>query len=428
MKSLKSRAFNLLRSSEHIFKLDLVYLAKGSLWTTLSFAVGTIASIVTMIAYGNLLSRESYGTYIYLMSLGTSLSFLTLSGTGTGVLRAVARGRENIIPEALQLQLKYNLIAIATVLSAATYYWYKGNSLFAGSLTLLAIAYPLAEAFHIYVQIFMGRKRFDILTKLASITTLIGTISIVITLLFTDKIIILITVYTVISILPNIIIYLYATKNIDKTVPSQKEIGELRRTAFHITGAGLIGTAAQYIDKIIIFQVAGPSTLALYGFAIAGPERLKSLLKNWMGIALPRLAETSLQQIRAVIYKRIFLSLLLGLVLCLSYITISPILFKMFLPKYLDAITYTQTLSLGLIVAPAFIYIGGIFSSQNMLRGTYMLSVGTQIIRITLFIILGWLWQIWGLIFAYLISILFNAIYSIVIWEMETRRLLRVIK
>ena len=425
MQSLKEKVSQVLRSSEPLFKLDMVYLAEGSFWTTLSFVVGTLASIVTMIAFGNLLPRETYGIYNYLLSLGASLSFLTFSGVGIGVMRAVARGYENVIPVALRLQLKYNLIATTTVLAVAIYYGYKGNMVFASSLALLALAYPIAEAFHIYKQILTGRKRFDTLTKVTSIIILASTLATVVTLLLTDNIFILIVVYASMSLLPNIFAYKFATRHLDLAIPDPAQVSEMRRTAFHLTGAGLIGTLAQYVDKVLLFQIAGPTALAVYAFAVAGPERLKSLIKNWGSITLPRLSQSSLGEIRKVVYKRIGLSLLIGAVLSLIYIIFAPLLFKLVLPRYLDAILYSQVLVLGLIIAPVSIYIGSIFASQNMLRATYALNIGNNVTRIVLFLIFGWLWQIWGLIIASLLTSLVNGIYGIIIWEVETRRLMK---
>src|SRR3989344_888863 len=425
MQSLKEKVSQVLRSSEPLFKLDMVYLAKGGFWTTLSFIVSTLASIATMIAFGNLLPREIYGTYNYLLSLGASLSFLTLSGIGIAVMRAVARGHENVVPVALRLQLKYNLVAIAIIVVVAFYYGFKGNLIFAGALVMLALAYPLAEAFHIYKQVLTGRKRFDTLTKITSIVSIIGAIITVATLFLTDNILILVAVYASMSLLPNIFAYPFATRHLDWAIPDPVQVREMRRTAFHITGAGLIGTIAQYVDKIVLFQVAGPATLAVYAFAIAGPERLKSLIKNWASIAVPGLAQRTLGEVRQVVYRRLGLSLLIGLALSLTYLFFAPLLFKFFLPLYLDAILYSQVQALGLIIAPVTIYIGCIFASQNMLRATYALNIGNHIVRITLFLVFGWLWQIWGLIAASLLFSLVNAIYGIIIWEVEIRRLIR---
>lgn len=425
MQSLRNKVFQALRLSERFFKLDMVYMVKGGLWTTLSFAVGTLASLVTMVAFGNLLERETYGIYNYLLSLGASLSFLTLSGAGIGVLRAVARGHENVVPKALYLQLKWNLLAVTTVLAAALYYGYKGNWLFALALALLAAAYPLAEAFHTYKQVLNGRKRFDLLTKINSVVTLLSTLATVVALVLTKSILVLIIVYAVFSLVPNILLYLFVTKDIPKTEPDPKQVEEMKRTAFHITGAGLFGAALQYIDKIVLFQVAGPASLAVYAFAIAGPERLKGLVKSWISIAVPQLAQRSLQEIRPVLYMRLGFSMLIGTALFLVYFFLSPLLFKLFLPKYLDAIFYSQIMALSLIAIPVTVYIGSVFSSQNMLRATYIFSIGTQVIRIVLLLILGLLWQFWGVVLAFVLATVFHAIYSVVLWEIESRRLIK---
>jgi len=425
MQSLRNKALQALRSSEPFFKLDMVYATKGGFWTTLSFAIGAVCSLATMIAFGNLLPRETYGIYSYLISLGSSLTFLTLSGIGPAVTRAVARGIENIVPYALRMQLRYNLLAVATIGVAALYYSYKGNFTFGISLAFLATAYPIAEAFHIYVQVLTGKKRFDLLTKLTSAINITAAVATVITLLLTGNVLVIVLVFAFMSLVPKILAYRWVIRKLDKSLPRPEDLKEMRRTAFHITGAGIIGTVASYIDKIILFQVAGPVALAIYGFATAGPERLKSLLKGWISIALPRLTESSIHEIRSVFYKRIGLSVLIGTLLAVIYIIFSPPLFQWFLPKYLDSIFYSQIYALSLVAVPITIYTGSIFASQNMLRAIYAFNIGSQVARIVLFLIFGWLWQTWGLIVASLLSCLVNTIYTIMIWEFEIHRLIK---
>lgn len=405
--------------------LDLHYIVRNGFWTTLSFVIGTVASILTGIAFGNLLPKETYGVYTYLLSFGASLSFLTLSGTSIAVTRAVARGYENIVPVALRLQLKYNLIATAMVLSGAVYYGHKGNLVFAVSLAILAIAYPVSQAFHIHYQILTGRKRFDLLTKIGCIVTPLSLIATLGTLFLTHNILILIAVYAFISITSNIAVYLFVTRNIDKSSPDPEQVREMRRTSLHLTGAGLIGILAQYIDKIVLFHVAGPAQLAIYAFAIAGPNSLKSLLKNWIGTAIPNLAQRSLLEIRQVFYRRLAQSIFIGAVVALAYIIFSPILFQILLPQYLISVDFSRVQALSLIILPVIIYISSVFAGQNMLRATYAQSTGGQVFYILLVLLLGWRWQIWGLIAASLLSTIINAMYGIVVWEIETRRIIR---
>lgn len=423
MQILREKVSQALRSSERLLKLDVAYLIKGGWWTSLSFGISALASLVTMVAFGNWLPREAFGTYNYLLSLGASLSFLTLSGIGPAVMRAVARGYENVVPYALRLQLKYNLAASFLVFAIALYYGLKGNALFASSLLLLILAYPVAEAFHLYKNVLTARARFDLLTQITALVSVIGAFATVGILFLTDNIFLLILLYAFMSLVPNVFVY-HLTKGKNMTKPDDEQISELRRSSFHFTGAGLIGVIASYIDKILLFQVVGPAALAVYGFALAGPDRLKSLMKNWGSIALPRLAQKSLSQIRQIFYQRLALSLGVGTILALGYWAVAPILFKIFLPYYLDAIPYSQVLSLALITAPVSIYIGSIFSSQNMLKATYALNFGNHLARVILFVVLVYFWQTWGLVAATVASSFINAFYSLFVWEVEARRLI----
>ena len=424
MGNLRKRFSQALYQSESYLKLDIVYLTTGSFWTIIRFVVGILASLATMIAFGNLLPRETYGIYSYLLALASSLGFLTLAGIGTGIVRAVARGQENVVRYSLRMQLRYNLLAVAGIAIAGLYYSVNGNSTFAISLWILALALPLSAAYHTFEYIFIGKKRFDLLALVTSGSSIVATVSTIIGLMFTDEIIVLITIYSVMSLGPNMFSYWYAQHFLSNSEPSPEAIAELRRTAFHLTGAGIIGTIAQYLDKIVLFQIAGPAALAVYTFAVAGPERLKGLIKNIISIALPRFAEKTLGEIGAISSRRFAMSLVVGIIFAASYILIAPFLFKLLLPKYLDSILYSQVYALGLIVLPTTVYIGNIFAGQNMLRAIYAHSISGYVTRIFLFLLMGWLWQTWGLVFASIISYVLVSIYGIIILKVESKRIL----
>lgn len=426
MANMRDVAKTNLRKSERLFKLNLVYLVKGGGWMSARFIITTVASILTVVAFGNLISKDQYGIYSYLLSLGGSLAFLTFSGVGTAVTRAVARGAENIVPYALRLQLKYNLAAVATIASASIYYAVKNNFIFAISLGILAIAIPISEAFHIFENVLVGKKRFDILTKSTSVSIIFSSAITIWAVYLTDNPVILILCFSLTTLVTNVLMYLFSTRDLIKDDPDKSSIDEIRRTGFHITGAGLIGVITNYIDKILLFHIAGPASLAVYGFAVAGPDRLKGLIKNWLSIALPKISERTLGEIREVFFTRILSSLLVGFLLSFTYILFAPILFKLLLPKYTDSIAYSQVAALGLIVIPSIIYVGNIFSGQNMLKAIYMLSAGSNIVRILLFLVFGWFWQTWGLIIASLVSYCFNSVYSIAIFLIEYKRLERI--
>ncbi len=404
--------------------MDIPYMAKGGAWTTVRFFITTATSLAAMVAFGNLLPKETYGIYSYLMSLSGSLGFLTLAGIGTGIVRAVARGQENVVPYSLKLQLRYNLLATTAIAGIGFYYAYQGNFTFAVSLWILSAVMPVSTAYHSFESIFIGQKRFDVLAMTTSISAIIAAIAAVAALLFTDNVVILMSVYGFFSLVPSFLSYRYASRFIsDRSEPKSETISELRRTSFHLTYAGVIGTVAQYLDKLILFQIAGPAALAVYGFAIAGPERLKALVKNVVSVILPRFAEENFEKASRFPLSRVFGSIGLGLAIAVAYISLTPLIFRLLLPQYLDAIPYSQIYAIALAAIPLTIYVGNIFAGQNMLRAIYLHSISGYVTRIVLLIILGPLWQMWGIVIASVTSYTLTAIYGVVILGVEKRRL-----
>lgn len=423
MKKIRQKAYSVIRNTEDVFKTDMVYLSKSGFWTTLNFSIGLITSVITVIAFGNLLPKETYGVYNYLLSLAGSLGFLTLSGMGTGIIRAVARGKESVYPYAVKLQIKFNILSTISISTLGFYYGIQGNMVFALALLMLSIATPFSSIFHSFESVLIGKKKFNTLAIITCLISPISSLGMVMALFFTDSITIIIFTYSLLSLIPNYLAYRYVLKSLKIDTPNIEDIKELKRTAYHMTSAGIVSTIAQYFDKIILFQVAGPGALAIYGFSIAGPERLKGLIKSWISVALPKFASRTMNDISAVLYRRIFLAIVVGISLSLSYIVFSPLLFKLLLPKYLESLFYSQIYALGLIFIPVTNLIGNMFYGQNMLRAVYINSIGSQILRIVLFAVFGWKWQIWGLIVASIFSYFTSAIYSIIVWKYESARI-----
>src|SRR3989344_6820392 len=109
----------LVRWSEGYTKLDMVYLASGSFWITLSQAGSTIVSLVVLIAFANLLTQEDYGTYRYILALAGLLNIFSLTGMKSSVARAVAMGQDGALRAAVRHQLIWGVLMLAAFLALA---------------------------------------------------------------------------------------------------------------------------------------------------------------------------------------------------------------------------------------------------------------------------------------------------------------------
>jgi len=420
--SVKSRIRGLLERTGRMTGTDNVYIARGGFWNALQFTAQTLLSVGTVIAFANLFPREAYGTYKYLLSLAGSLGFLTLSGMDAVITRWVARGQTGVVPEAFRLQLRWNAMAALATGGLAAYYGLHGNAVFAWSLAILAVALPLTAVFGAYDAILVGLKRFD---RVAGYTTAIAGVAaaaVIGALLLTDSVVALIAVYAAATLLPTALAYRRTAAGLPREALQDEARAEIRRSGYHLTVVNVLGTLSQYLDKIILFQAAGPAALAGYGFAIAGPDRLKGFAKNWVHITLPRLSERSITDVRHVFYRRTLQALAAGAALALPYILVAPALFRLLLPQYTDAIAYSQVYAASLVFLPAAAYAGNVFRAQDMLRAVYLTSISNQALRIILFLSMGFLWGVWGLVMATLVNAVLGLLITCTIWEYEARR------
>ena len=70
--------------------LDLKYFASGGFWTTLGQGINAILAFALTIAFANMIPKETYGIYRYILSIAGILNIFTLKGMNTAVVQAVA--------------------------------------------------------------------------------------------------------------------------------------------------------------------------------------------------------------------------------------------------------------------------------------------------------------------------------------------------
>lgn len=413
----------IIRLATKYTQIDMHYVAKNSLWTSLDFTAGSILSIILVVVFANFLPKETYGVYKYILSLAGALSFLTLSGINTAVVQATAKsGNNGILPYALKLQFKWNLLYTIATMGLGIYYFLNGNNLLAYALWLMAVLFPLDVIFNTYGSFLVGKKEFKRVSIYSSISNTIQMSVLIIAALISDNVVFLIALYSLFRIIPNLYFYL-KTVSIFKPQPlSQPEKKEIFRFARHLSLVHILSILAQHVDKIVVFHYLGAVQLAVYGIAISIPERIRGYFKNIETIMLPKISGKTVEEISKIFYKRIWQGVLFGLSVSLVYILAAPVIFKIFFPAYLESVPYSQIFSLVLIFIIPATYFSNIVKGHKMLNVIYASSLGANTLRIILYVILGRLWGIWGVITANLSLYFFGTIYNFILWEIEMKR------
>lgn len=402
----------------------MIYVARGSFWSTFNFIASSLFSTLLVIGFGNLVPKEVYGNYKYIMSLAGALGFIMFVGINTAVTQSAASGKIGSLSYAIKTQLRWNVLFTLTLLGVAGYYFFNDHASFAIAFIILAAGNPLVSTFNTYGAFLAGRKEFKRASLYASMTTFFYVLCMFTAIVVSADLIVLVGAYIIGSLVPLLYFHWKVVRSLPPHDPlSAQEEKELVSYARHLNVLNIFGNLSQYVDKIVVFHYMGAVELAIYGFALAVPERIRGYLKNITALALPKLSERSLEDISLNFYRRIFQGMLIGSLISIGYVVGAPIVFKLLLPKYLEAVHYSQIIGISYIFLLPGTYIGDIFKAQKMIRALYLSSLGGHITRIALFVLLGARWGIWGVIAASQIVIVLGFFYNIILWEIERKRI-----
>lgn len=397
----------------------MLYLAKGGFWVLFAQSLNSMFSLVLIIAFANLLPKETYGIYRYVLSIAGMLNIFTLSGMNNAVSRTVARGDAGVLLPAVIYQLKWNLLMFVASLMLGGYYFIQGDTTLATSLIILGIFVPCTLAFNTYGSFLDGKKQFKMAYSLSVFATLIYSVGMLLTLLVTDNVIFMVAVYALTTFIPSILFYLYTIRKFKP--PTTNDVTDTLKYGRELTFLRFTDPIVSQIDKVVLAHFWGPAQLAVYALALAIPNRIGFYLKRWISIGFPKFAEKTVAEINQVFFRRIVQGVLVGSAVTLVYIFLSPYLFKYLLPQYIESIFYSQLLSLNFILALPNRFLSLLFTAQRLSYTLFQITITQSIISLILYIALGILGGLLGLVIANLLLNVSGFLLNITMWLKVSR-------
>lgn len=419
MPIIKEKINNLFVLGTEFFGLDLKYFSKAAGWVTFSQIINGILAFVLTIILTRLLPKETYGLYRYVLSLADILTIFTLTGMNSAVVQAVAAGNEGALIKSVKHQLKWNLMMTAASFAVAIYYFLNHNLTLALSLFIIGALWPITLALNTYPAFLIGKKNFRLNSIFNTGSTLIYVASMLLAVIFTNKIPALIFIYSLATLFSNLIFY-FRTIKIYK--PKKDGNEDFIVFGWKLSSLKVIGIAAGQIDNIIMNHFFGPAQLAIYALARILPDNIIPLIKDTVNTGMPNLAQKTVDEINKIFYKRIIQSLALGIIASSFYSFIAPTVFKYLLPKYLESVYYSQILSISFVFLFPLAYMGAVFISQKLTRPIFIGSTIENGTKILLYIGFGVYAGILGLILAQVIIYFISFWLYIIIWRFYRHR------
>lgn len=418
---MKDHAVTLLRKLEQYTKTDMVYLTSGGFWLGVGQITASVSAFLLAIAFANLLSPETYGTYKFVLSVVGILGIPTLGGINTALSQAISRDIEGVFIHGLFTKIRWGLAGTIGSLVLATYYYINGNTTLTLAFIIVAPFIPLFETLGIYSVYLQGKRLFHqstvnyVIMRIVYVTALIGAA------FLTNNVLLVIFTYFVSLTAINFILLL---KTLKTSPPNSNTEDGIMRYGKHLSLIGVVGKIGSYLDALLLFHYLGPIYVAQYAFARAPIDQITATYKNIPLLALPKLSNRLIPSIHELLPTRLLQLLLIGIFIGISYALIAPIVFPIIFPIYLDSVIYSQLLAVTLIIQLPLSFLGTAIQSRLNTTPTSWLYWRTvpQIIYIAAILILIPLYGILGAIIGTIMLSIMRFVLLLIQWYAFVRR------
>ncbi|MCI0619620.1 oligosaccharide flippase family protein [Candidatus Wolfebacteria bacterium] len=380
----------------------MMYLAKGGFWLLFGHIAQLASGLLLVIAFTNLISKEAYGTYQFVMSGAMIITAFTLSGMRNALARATARGSDGILPYAFKKQFIWNIGIIAAGGATAVYYFIAGNTDLGVAFLIVGVFEALISGFSLYKSFLVGKEHFRESTMLGIWRRPLPVIAILITLFLTEDPVVLVFVYFVSNAVSTGLLYLLVRRRYPAPETPDPELMEYSK---HLSIAGLANRVSASIDTVLVFHFLGAAAAATYGLALFPITHFENIFGLAGNLVLPKFARQNITALRTSLSRKVGIFFIAVAGAALLYAVAAPYVFELLFPVYPEAVLLTQLMILSILMKPRALF-EHVFIAQGMRQPLYITRISTALIKVVLLLALlpayGLLGAAWALVTTHL--------------------------
>jgi O-antigen/teichoic acid export membrane protein len=402
---LQERLERALRATERYTKTDMVYLVRNGGWlTAANIGIAAIAFFLS-VAFAHFVPKDAYGTYRFLLSIFWTLTAFSLTGIPPALIRAVAKGQDSAYGRALRTSILWSSPMALIALALAGYYFVNGNLVLGWGAVAIALVGPFMQGAFLFGPYLEGKREFRANALAGLVLNLVPAGALLASMFFFRTPLAFLVVYLVANVATGFAISFFVLRS--RSASPVGETGELSSLSKHFSAMNVLSTISQQIDRLLVYHYLGAVDLAVYTFATAVPDQLKSIFNNASIIALPKFVSRPMAQIRTTLgYRLAGFTALAALAACV-YILLAPYFFRVFFPAYSEAIVYSQLYALALIPVANMIPVT-VLEAHAAKRELYIFNIASPVFVIALLVALVSTYGLLGAILARIVSRFFN--------------------
>lgn len=383
-----------------ILKIDINYLMRGGTLLSLTQITSAVFGFFLTFAFARYLPVDVFGTYRYILAVYALLVITSLPGLDTAIIETIAKGNHKAFGHAIKTKFKYGFIGTGLSIAYGIYHYLTGETQLFWLFVLVGVFLPFIECLSLYTGVLNAQKRFGFWAITEVANQIFSTIGLFVAMYFTSNIFILVSAYFLPYIFVRGISTLYSLK---KFIENNSYDPSYLKYGHDMTWYQIITRGIASIDQMVLFHFMGPTQVAIFSIANAIPTRFQSVLRITGTLAFPKYANKTEQEIANSLPKKMLIFGAGIFVACLFYIFISPIFFKIFFPKYLESVSYSQVLILFVLSGMTYPF-GAYLGAHKKVKENYLFAFLSFSIKALCLGILVPIYGVWGAVWGVVLS------------------------
>lgn len=357
----KARNMSLITTLEQALHINIRQHAKNAGMLTIGAFGTALLGLGVSIALANILTKEQFGEYRYILGLLNAFNSFALTGMNMAVTQAVAKGSDGDFLKALRFQMKWGLFHTLGGLGVSAYLYLIDKPIAALCLVAISLVMPTANAFNTFTAYLQGKKYFTLFSATNILQSLVIYGSIAVALFATQHIVIMTLANIFATLATNLVFHWYVVKTYP---PGTQTDSSTQSFGVKLSGMWGLRLLVDQLDTFFIYSFLGPTALASYAVITTIPERLKGFIKFGPLVALPDHAQRELQEIVPALRKKLLLMMVGLAIVTVGYVLLSPMVFRFFYPTYTELIPLIQLYGVSFLFAIHLIPLNILFSQK----------------------------------------------------------------
>ena len=373
------------------------------------------------VAFANLLTPESFGTYKYVLAAAGLVAAFSANGLMLSLSRAAAQGNLNIIPTVVRTATLWSIPASIGALSISLWYFTNSNTELGFAFLLIAFTNSISNGIGITKGVWQARGEYKLATIVGLPKMILPAAIVLLTILLTKSVVWILLAYFLSNLLVSWVSYIFMLRHM-RVRSSTEGAKEAIDYGQKVSILGIFQLASAQIDQLLLWHFSTPVALATYALAMTPVNEVRNLLGNFLTVLFPKLATKTKEEAYRTVPLRMKQMFIVAAVLTVIYILLIPFLFKYLFPKYLESVLVSQVLALIILFQPRAI-VDTLFAAHAEMGNRLKILTISQVIDFALALALVPFFGLWGVVWATLLSEGISALMFILVYLQASKKL-----